>query len=76
MLQSIWQAIQNIGSFFTGIGTFIKDLIQDIVYMISVLTVISGGVLSYFSWLPLVTATIFSTVIAIVIIYKIIGREG
>lgn len=76
MLQDIFDALKNIVSFFTGIGDFILDTIRDLTYMISVLGTVSSGIQEYLSWLPPGFLLIVVATISIVVIYKIVGREG
>lgn len=70
-------------SFFTGIGdaiistfNFIISFFADIVYVIQLLGRTIGSVRGYFSWLPGSITGLLFTLFAIVIIYKILGREG
>lgn len=70
-------------SFFTGIGNFLVSVIDfvisffsDLIYVIQLLGKVVLSIPSYFSWLPGGVSSLFITLFAIVVIYKILGREG
>lgn len=70
-------------SFFTGIGNaivsafdFVISFFSDLVYVIQLLGKVVLSIPSYFSWLPGSISALLVTLFAIVVIYKILGREG
>ena len=70
-------------SFFKGIGDFLVSVIdfvisffQDLIYIIKLLGKFLAQLPSYFSWLPADILALLLTLFAIVVIYKILGREG
>lgn len=70
-------------SFFTGIGNaivsafdFVISFFSDLVYVIQLLGKVVLSIPGYFSWLPGSVSTLLVTLFAIVVIYKILGREG
>lgn len=70
-------------SFFTGLGDaivsafdFVISFFSDLVYVIQLLGKVVLSIPSYFSWLPSGVSALLITLFAIVVIYKIIGREG
>lgn len=70
-------------SFFTGLGDaivsafdFVISFFADIVYVIQLLGKVVLSIPSYFSWLPGSVSALLITLFAIVVIYKILGREG
>lgn len=70
-------------SFFTGLGNFLVSVIDfvisffsDLIYVIQLLGKVVFSLPSYFSWLPSGVSALLITLFAIVVIYKIIGREG
>ena len=70
-------------SFFKGIGSaivavfdFIISFFQDLIYMIQLLGKFLGQIPNYFSWLPSEILAPLLLLFAIVVIYKILGREG
>lgn len=69
--------------FFKGIGAiigavidFVVGLFQDLIYMIQLLGQFIVNIPSYFVWLPSGVVAVIVTIFAIVVIYKILGREG
>lgn len=75
--------LQTIADFFLGLVDIITSLIEFVVGMITdlvyVVTLCSSFVLkipTYFAWLPDVAVTLIVTTFGIVVIYKILGREG
>ena len=70
-------------SFFTGIGNaiigvfdFVISFFGDLIYIIQLLGKIVLSIPGYFSWLPGNITALLLTLFAIVVIYKILGREG
>ncbi len=70
-------------SFFTGIGNaiisifdFIISFFSDLIYVIQLLGKVVLSIPSYFSWLPSGISALLVTLFGIVVIYKILGREG
>lgn len=62
-----------------GIGMaidFLGGLISDLAYMVGLLGKFVVQIPSYLSWLPPSVVAIFVTIFSIVVVYKIIGREG
>lgn len=72
-----------ITDFFAGIvdaiGSAIDFLISfvgDIVYVIKLTGQFVTRIPDYFAWLPAPVLTIIVSIFAVVVIYKILGREG
>lgn len=70
-------------SFFTGLGNaivsafdFVISFFADLVYVIQLLGKVVLSIPGYFSWLPGSVSALLITLFAIVVIYKILGREG
>lgn len=55
---------------------FVISTIRDLIYMVGLLGEITLQLPTYFGWLPSQILTHFLLIISIVVIYKIIGREG
>ena len=69
--------------FFTGfidiissLIDFVMQTISDLVYMIGLLGDMMLNLPGYFGWLPSTIVTSLVVIFSIVIIYKILGREG
>lgn len=75
--------MQAVIGFFEGIGTaisavidFVISFFQDIVYLIKLTGRFLAQLPSYFAWLPAPIVTLLLSIFAVVVIYKVIGREG
>lgn len=67
---------QGIGRAITGAFDFVVSLFSDIVYMIQLTGKFVGQLPTYFSWMPAEISALLLILFAIVVIYKILGREG
>lgn len=75
--------MQAILDFFTGVWNVITSLIdfvigivEDLVYVIGLTANFFAQIPTYFSWLPSAYVTLIVTIFGIVVIYKVLGREG
>lgn len=75
--------MQAIIDFFTGLFDIIVSLVEfvisfigDIVYVIELTAVFVGNIPNYFGWLPSAFVSIIISIFSVVVIYKILGREG
>lgn len=75
--------MQAIVDFFTGLFDIVVSLVEfvisfigDIVYVIELTGVFVSNIPSYFAWMPSVYVTIIVSIFSVVVIYKILGREG
>lgn len=70
-------------SFFKGIGQaitsafdFVVSLVSDIVYLVQITGKFLTQLPSYFSWMPAEISALLLVLFTIVVLYKILGREG
>lgn len=75
-MRSLIKLIKNIGKIITTIVTFVISFFKDLVYVIELTGKFLAQLPSYFSWLPTELLTILLVIFSIVVIYKILGREG
>lgn len=75
--------MQSIIGFFEGIATaivsvidFVVSFFEDVVYLIKLTARFLGQLPSYFVWLPSPIVALLLTIFAVVVIYKVLGREG
>lgn len=75
--------LQKIGSFLEGIWDailtvieFVIDFIKDIIYVVQLVGETVLKIPDYIGWLPSYLIATIVAIFAIVIIYKILGREG
>lgn len=55
---------------------FVISFIKDIVYLISLTAEFVGKIPSLFSWLPTEALSLIVIAFGIVVVYKVLGREG
>lgn len=75
--------MQAILDFFVGIFEVISSLIQfvidfigDLVYVVQLTATFVANIPVYFAWLPSTIVSLIVTIFAVVVIYKVMGREG
>lgn len=75
-MNAVISFFQGIGNAITSAFDFVVSLISDIVYMIQLTGKFLVQLPRYFSWLPPQISALLLVLFAIVVIYKILGREG
>lgn len=75
--------LQKIGSFLEGIWDailtvieFVIDFIKDIIYVVQLVGETVLKIPDYIGWLPTGFVSIILVIFSVVVIYKILGREG
>lgn len=68
--------LRGIGEAILSVIDFIISLFKDLVYMIQMLADVVVNIPTYFSWLPGEILAVLIALISVVVIYKILGREG
>lgn len=76
MLETIKNAFLGFINLITSLVDFVVGLIKDIVYVVKLTGGFVAKIPQLFSWLPAPVVALFITLFAIVVIYKILGREG
>lgn len=64
------------GDFILGSLKFFWGLLMDLLYVVGLLLQISINLPDYFSWLPGEVLSIIIVTFGVVVVYKILGREG
>lgn len=72
----IIEFLQGIGDFLISVGEFIVNFFMDIVYVIELTGKFLAMIPVYFSWLPPELLAMLVIIFGVVVIYKILGREG
>ena len=75
-MSSVIEFLKGIGEAILAAFDFLISFFEDLVYVIKLLGKFILQIPNYFSWLPAELLLILSSLIAIVVIYKIMGREG
>lgn len=76
MLDSIFKGIQTIVQFFEAAWTFVVQLFADIGNLVSLLKEWLLAIPDLLGFLPASIVTLIVTGFGIVVLYKILGREG
>lgn len=76
MLDAVSKGIEKILDFFSLIWDLAKSLVSDIINMSETLIETVKSIPDYFSWLPAELVVSVVALFGIVIIYKVLGREG
>lgn len=76
MLQKIGDFLQGIWDAIITVIEFVVDFIKDIIYIVQLVGETVLKIPEYIGWLPTYITTSLVVLFAIVVIYKILGREG
>ena len=75
-MQAIIDFFNTIGSVISTVINFVVKMFSDLVMMLQLLAKFIVNIPSYFGWLPTSVVAVIVTIFSIVVIYKILGREG
>lgn len=75
-MADILSFLKGIGSAITSLIDFLISFVSDVVYICELCGQFVLNIPAYFSWLPAEAVAIIVTIFAVVVIYKIAGREG
>ena len=75
-LKTLADGFQQVLDFFSNVTEFIIDFIGDIVYIIKITGEMVVKIPAYFSWLPSEALALVVSIFGVVVIYKVLGREG
>lgn len=76
MLGTLKEYIIGIGELFISLYRFVLDFFSDVVYVIKLTAKFVANIPQYFSWLPGPVLALIVSIFAVVVIYKVLGREG
>lgn len=76
MLETIKEYFQIIVDGFNAVIDFVIGLFEDLIYIIRLTGAFVAKLPDLFSWLPVEALTLVLSIFAVVVIYKILGREG
>lgn len=75
-MSTLLEFFQGIADVITGVVSFVISLFKDLISMIMMLWDVVANIPAYFSWLPAEIIALLVTLISVVVMYKILGREG
>lgn len=74
-MQAIFDVLKSIGEFFSNVIDFVVTLFQDIVYVVKIIGATIAKIPDYLSFLPPAVLAAFVGALAIIVVYKIAGRD-
>lgn len=75
-MKTIINFLSLIGEFIVNLVDFVIGLFEDLVYMVQLLGKFIANLPFYFSWLPEPLVSTLIIIFGVVVVYKILGREG
>lgn len=75
-MAGLFDFIAGIGTAISALFNFVVSLIQDIVYMVQLTGKFVAQLPQFFTWLPDAVQILIGITFSIVVVYKVIGREG
>lgn len=75
-LSGIINGLDGIVRFINAIYDFIIDIVEDIAYVIKITGQFVVQIPGYLGWLPAGVVYIIVAMFSVVVIYKVLGREG
>lgn len=76
MLESIKEFFLSFGNILKSLVDFVIGLIEDIVSVVKLVGTFVLKIPDFFSWLPAQVIALIVAAFSVVVIYKILGREG
>ena len=76
MLETIKDFFLNMGNVIMSLVDFVIGIVEDLVYVVTLCGQFVLTIPRFFAWLPTGVVALIVTIFAIVVIYKILGREG
>lgn len=75
-MQAVIGFFQGIGSAIESVISFVISFFQDVVYLIALTGRFLAQIPTYFAWLPSPLLALIVSIFAVVVLYKVLGREG
>lgn len=75
-MQTLIDFFKSFTDIVSSLVDFVIGLFEDLVYMIKLLGQVVLNIPVYFSWLPAEVLALVVVLIGVVVVYKILGREG
>lgn len=75
-MQAIVNFFEGIGDVILAVVEFVVSFFSDIVWIIDTLLWAIGQIPSFLGWIPAQLQAVILVAFSVVIIYKIMGREG
>ena len=72
----LFEIIHSVLDFLGLFWTYIFEIGREMLFVVELLGSFFTHIPSYFSWLPESLISVLVTLISIVVVYKVLGREG
>lgn len=76
MLETIKNVFLSFSNIVSSLVDFVVGFIEDIVYVVKLCASFVAKIPLLFSWLPAPALAIIIIIFSVVVIYKVMGREG
>lgn len=76
MIEKLVDFFLGLRDLIVGLVDFVVGLVEDLVYVVTLCGQFVLKIPQFFSWLPAPVVALIVTIFAIVVIYKVLGREG
>ena len=76
MLEELVELFEDFIDSVMSVIDFVIGIIEDTVYMVKLTASFVAKIPDLFSWLPAEAVTLLVSIFAVVVIYKVLGREG
>lgn len=73
---SVFEILHAITDFMNLMMIYLGQVVRDTIFVLELLGSFFVHIPAYFSWLPEALVSVLITLISIVIVYKVLGREG
>lgn len=75
-MEDLINMVEGLFEMLESVITFVIDWIKDILYVGELLGTIVLNLPDIFGWMPLHVFSLISSIFGVIVIYKILGREG
>lgn len=76
MLEKLVDFFLSMRDMILGLINFVVGTVEDLVYVVKLCGQFVLKIPQFFSWLPGSVVALIVTIFAVVVIYKVLGREG
>lgn len=75
-MEDLLNMIEGFIDLVVSLANFVFDLIQDLLYLIDLLATVVLNLPDIFGWMPPAIYSIIASIFGVLVMYKILGREG
>lgn len=75
-MEDILDMLEGFIDMIMSLVDWVWFLINEVVYLVELLNSILANIGTYLGWMPLTMSSVIVLILGVVVIYKIMGREG